>query len=164
MTTAELEGFLARLPVMVAAADDAERMDRIAVLERIKHAAAAAQVRKSVEFDTSQRAEQAARAEPHDLVGRGISDQVALARRESPHRGSRLLGLAKALVHEMPETFASLATGDASEWRATVMVRETACLSVADRGDGRCQGGSAPGGAGGPGGRAGGTGGRWHSG
>jgi len=39
----------------------------------------------------------------------------------------------KALVHEMPSTLAALAAGDVSEWTATVLVRETACLSADDR-------------------------------
>ena len=32
----------------------------------------------------------------------GVAAQVALARRESPHAGSRLVRLAYALTHEMP--------------------------------------------------------------
>ncbi len=62
-------------------------------------------------------------------IARGIGAQVALARRESPHRGSRLVGLAEALVHEMPRTMVALTAGETSEWRATVVARETACLS-----------------------------------
>ncbi|WP_311211388.1 MULTISPECIES: HNH endonuclease [unclassified Arthrobacter] len=58
---------------------------------------------------------------------------MALARRESPNRGSRLLGLAKALVTEMPRTLAALNSGQLNEWRATLLVKETACLSVEDR-------------------------------
>jgi hypothetical protein len=56
-----------------------------------------------------------------------------LARRDSPHRGGRHLGLAKALVEEMPHTLAALTAGHISEWRATLLVRETAGLSRADR-------------------------------
>ena len=58
---------------------------------------------------------------------------MALARRESPHRGSRLVGLAQALVHEMPGTMAALRAGQISEWRATIVARETACLTREDR-------------------------------
>lgn len=47
--------------------------------------------------------------------------------------GGRLLGLAKALVTEMPHTLAALRTGQLNEWRATLLVKETACLSAADR-------------------------------
>ncbi|MCW1957086.1 MAG: HNH endonuclease, partial [Mycobacterium sp.] len=58
---------------------------------------------------------------------------VALARRDSPARGGRHLGFAKALVNEMPHTLAALEAGALSEWRATLVVRESACLDVEDR-------------------------------
>ncbi|MDQ0261198.1 HNH endonuclease signature motif containing protein [Sinomonas atrocyanea] len=58
---------------------------------------------------------------------------IALARGESPSRGGRLLGLAKALVHEMPHTLNALAAGHINEWRATLVARETACLEAEDR-------------------------------
>ena len=48
-------------------------------------------------------------------------------------RGGKHLGLAKALVHEMPHTLAALEQGALSEWRATILVRESACLDVEDR-------------------------------
>ena len=59
--------------------------------------------------------------------------QIALARRESPAKGGRFLGLAKALVAEMPHTLAALETGQLNEWRATLLVRETACLTAEER-------------------------------
>jgi hypothetical protein len=62
-----------------------------------------------------------------------VATEVALARRDSPARGSRHLGFAKALVHEMPHTLAALEHGVLSEWRATLIVRESACLDVEDR-------------------------------
>lgn len=65
--------------------------------------------------------------------GRGLASEIALARRDSPARGSRHLGFAKALVYEMPHTLAALDCGALSEWRATLIVRESACLDVADR-------------------------------
>lgn len=48
-------------------------------------------------------------------------------------RGGRYLGLAKALVREMPHTMAALECGALSEWRATLVVRESACLDIEDR-------------------------------
>ncbi len=45
----------------------------------------------------------------------------------------RHLGLAKALVCEMPHTLAALQARLLSEWRATLIVRESACLDVDDR-------------------------------
>lgn len=132
-SAAELAMFVHRLGHPPAADNDAERIDRIRALESLKSAAAAAQAMLTVDFDDSQRAEQARRAVPVNQRGRGVASQIALARRESPVRGSRHLGLAKALVREMPHTLRALAAGEISEWRATIMVRETAVLRDEDR-------------------------------
>ncbi|MHC9297540.1 DUF222 domain-containing protein, partial [Mycobacterium sp. LTG2003] len=56
-----------------------------------------------------------------------------LARREAPKKGDQHLGFAKALVGEMPHTLAALESGMLSEWRATLIVQQSACLDVADR-------------------------------
>jgi hypothetical protein len=113
--------------------DDRARVDRIRALEVLKSAASAAQARDAADLDASQRALQSAAGVPADELGRGVAAQVALARRDSPHRGGRHLGLAKALVHEMPCTLAALEAGRISEWRATILVRETAVLTREDR-------------------------------
>src|SRR4249919_3436774 len=69
--------------------DDAERIDLIRALEELKCAAEAAQAEVTAAFDRSQRAAAAGRGVPKERQGRGIPEQVALARRESPHRGKR---------------------------------------------------------------------------
>ncbi|MEV8150564.1 DUF222 domain-containing protein [Arthrobacter sp. NPDC080073] len=114
-------------------ADSAELIDLLRGLEDLKSAAAAAQARIAVAFDAAQRSADAAAGIPAEERGRGVAAQVALARRESPARGSRLHGLATALVTEMPHTLAALQTGQLNEWRATLLVKETACLSAEDR-------------------------------
>jgi hypothetical protein len=109
--------------------DDTERIEQLAALEELKSAAAAAQARIAVDFAESQcRPHEAARS-PSAGVGAAVGAQIALARRESPHAGGRLLGMAKALVAEMPCSMAALEAGVISEYRALIMVRETACLS-----------------------------------
>ncbi|MFW5471172.1 HNH endonuclease, partial [Knoellia sp. CPCC 206435] len=45
------------------------------------------------------------------------------------------VGVAKALVTELPMTMAALERGEISERRATIVVRETACLSRERRGE-----------------------------
>jgi len=132
-TVEELDLLRARLAGDEAAPDDATRVDLLASLEALKSACAATQARLSLAFEASQRAEQAARGIPANKQGRGIASQVALARRDSPFKGQRHLGLARALVREMPHTLRALAAGDISEWRATLMVRETATLSAEHR-------------------------------
>ena len=114
----------------------------------LKSAVAAAQARITVDFDRSQRQVQRDAGVPERRVGAGVAAQVALARRESPSRGSRLLGLAHALVEELPHTFAALARGETSEWRATLVARETACLTRRDRGRVDAELASGPGGLG----------------
>jgi Domain of unknown function (DUF222) len=121
------------LAVVDPQADQSALIERIAELERIKSAAAAGQARAAAALDTARRAAEAAAGMPAERRGRGVASEVALARRDAPVRGGRHLGFAKALVHEMPYTLTALECGALSEWRATLIVRESACLDVEDR-------------------------------
>ena len=128
-------------------ADGPGLIDQMQAFEKAKCMIAGQQARLAVAFEIRQREEQ---AEPVALnspklsaedLGRkrpkeqcmGAGEQIALARGESPHRGGRLLGMSKALVTEMPHTLAALDTGQLNEERALYVVKETACLAVADR-------------------------------
>lgn len=113
--------------------DEAALHRRIEELERAKSAAAAGQARCAALLDAKRRADEAAAGVPRAKQGRGVASEVALARHDLPNRGSRHLGFAKALVYEMPHTLWALECGVLSEWRATLIVRESACLSVEDR-------------------------------
>ena len=108
-------------------------IDSIRALEELKAAASAAQARATAIFDAMTRQAQAAAGVKADQLGKGVGAQIGFARRESPHRGTRLLGLARILTREMPHTLHALTLGVISEWRATLLVRETACLSLTDR-------------------------------
>jgi hypothetical protein len=121
------------LALVDPAADQSALIERIAELERIKSAAAAGQARAAAALDTARREAEAAAGVPAAQRGRGVASEIALARRDAPVRGSRHLGFAKALVLEMPHTLAALECGTLSEWRATLIVRESACLDVEDR-------------------------------
>ena len=112
---------------------DAARVELISMAEDLKNQLAAAQARLTVDLAGSVRARHRDLKVPAAAQGRGVASQVALARRESPAKGSRLLGLATALVGEMPHTLAAMEAGRLSEWRATLVARETACLTVEDR-------------------------------
>ena len=113
--------------------DESALVEGIATLEKFKAVAAARQARLAVALDTARRAAEAAAGLPAARRGRGVASEVALARRDSPARGGRHLGFARALVNEMPHTLAALEVGALSEWRATIAVRESACLDVEDR-------------------------------
>lgn len=110
-----------------------ELIDQIRALEKLKAAASAAQARAAVLLDAAVRRSQAGAGVPKDRLGKGVGVQIGLARRESPHRGTQLLGLARILTREMPKTLEALAGGFISEWRATILVRETACLTLEER-------------------------------
>lgn len=102
-------------------------------LEELKATVAAVQARASVALADQLVAEQREAGVPAARVGRGVAAAVAFARRESPHAGDRWLGFARALVDEMPVTFGLVESGVLSEYRASLIVRETACLTVEDR-------------------------------
>jgi hypothetical protein len=112
---------------------EAALVERIATLESEKSAAAAEQAVLTAELDRVRRAAEAAAGVPAAKRGKGLASEIALARRDSPNRGGRHLGFAKALVYEMPHTLAALKAGALSEWRATLIVRESACLDLAHR-------------------------------
>ena len=113
--------------------DDRARINLLHELEVLKSACAAAQAKVAADLDSSRRQSRAEQGVPREQRGRGIAAEVALARRESPHRGNQHLGLASALVHEMPYALSLLEQGLLNEWRATLLVRETACLTREDR-------------------------------
>ncbi|MFE4544230.1 HNH endonuclease [Arthrobacter sp. NPDC056727] len=134
-------------------ADGPGLIDQIRAGENVKAMIAGQQARLAVALEARQRREQAeleAGTSPgqahrsalaaEDLGKKrpkehttGVAEQIALARGESPHRGGRLLGMAKALVTEMPHALGALDTGQLNEEKAMYVVKETACLTVEDR-------------------------------
>ena len=112
---------------------DAERIDAIREAEELICAAQALQGRLSVDLDASVRSAAEGRGVPAARRGRGVAHQVALARRESPHRAERRLQLAKVAAAELPCAHAAWTAGRVDEWRVTVLTRETASLSLTDR-------------------------------
>jgi Domain of unknown function (DUF222) len=132
-TVEALAGRLTAELALPSELDDAGRVDLIRSLEHLVSVATAAQASLAAELDESQRAEQAACGVPPVQQGRGVAAQVALARRESHHRGQRHLGLAKIVRAELPCTWDAWRTGRITEWKATLIARETACLTRGDR-------------------------------
>ena len=114
-------------------ASEGELVDWLADLESVKCRAEAVQAEATVRLEQAARARQLAAGVPVRKLGEGVASQVALARRVSPERGAKLLSLAKILIAEMPHTFALMKAGLFSQWQATILARETACLSLEDR-------------------------------
>ncbi|WP_323102400.1 DUF222 domain-containing protein, partial [Intrasporangium sp. YIM S08009] len=67
------------------------------------------------------------------LTRTGVAAEVALARHESPARGSRLANASVALVRHLPHTLDALAAGALNERRADLVVRATGHLEPAVR-------------------------------
>lgn len=128
LTTSDLTVLVGALAHLAPAAGDADRVDRLRVLEELKSAAAAAQARETADFVTSQENAQADAGVKAKERGKGIAAQVALATRQSPARASRYVGWSRILVAELPHTFAALQAGRITEWRAQIVARETAWL------------------------------------
>ena len=106
---------------------DRERIDLVAEIEQVKGTGAAAQTRLTHAVRRSREA-----ASPQDAV-RSVGAEVALARRQSPTLGDRFVGMARALVDEMPQTMSALTDGACSEQHALLMVQVTSVLSLDDR-------------------------------
>ncbi len=160
---ARIRGWIAELALMDPEDfEDRERIGLLRADEELKSALCASQARVAAAFDASQRSQENTEIlenapiqgdMPGDKAARQLADklarqlaakraakladsigaQIALARWESPNKGNQLLGLAKVLVTEMPHTFAALAAGKLNEYRAILLVRETAYLSLDDR-------------------------------
>jgi hypothetical protein len=113
--------------------DDAERIELIGALEQVTGAVSAAQARVTVTFADSQLAEAGGSEREQATTRRSVGAQVALARGVSPSRGDRCVGLARALVSELPETMAALTDGTIGEHGATEVARATAAVDVETR-------------------------------
>ncbi|TQF73881.1 DUF222 domain-containing protein [Rhodococcus spelaei] len=133
VTAAAVERWISRLADADGPDEQPERIDLLRALERLTCAAAGLQAQVTSDFATHQRHAATAAGVARERRDRGIASQIALARRESPHRGGIHLGLATALTSELPHTLAALRGGWITEWRATQIARETACVSAEDR-------------------------------
>jgi hypothetical protein len=112
---------------------EVELVEALRAAEEEKCRLEALQVELTARLDEVVRHRHAAAGVRAEKQGAGVASQVALARRESPNRGARHLGLARILVAELPHTLAAMRAGWCTEWRATLVARETACLSLEDR-------------------------------
>ncbi len=117
-----LDGLLDLFADLETPTDDAACIDHLEALERIKSAAAAAQARLTDQLDQH-------RAGTGGRRDASLGAEIGLARHESPHHGRRHLGLARALLHDLPHTYAALQRGDLSERDALIIATETSHLT-----------------------------------
>jgi hypothetical protein len=113
--------------------DDAQRIDRLAALETLRCAVEAAQSETVADFVVSQRQAATQRGVPAARRDRGVASQVALALRQSPRRGQQHVSLAMILRTELAHTRAAFRAGRVDGFKATLIARETGCLSAEHR-------------------------------
>jgi hypothetical protein len=110
-------------------------LDQLDALERIKSAAAAAQVAITAAFaDTVEASDETptdARRRPPRAMS--IGAEVALAVRTSPYQGEQRVLLSRRLRDDLPGIFDALARGDLSEDKAHAIARQVAHLDPAQR-------------------------------
>ena len=129
----EIRGWTRRVQESGRGLDDPDRIDLIRALEELKCAVEGAQAEVTADFVLSQREAAARRGVPAARRDRGVAAQVAFAKRESHARGQRDVGLAMVLRKELTCTSEALRQGRITAWKATLVARETACLSLEHR-------------------------------
>lgn len=110
-------------------------LDQLEALERVKSAAAAAQVLTTAAFAE---AAEAPDESPQDGRRRSrrlssIGAEVAVATRTSPFRGEQRVMLSRRLRDDLPGVLAALARGEIREDQALAVAREVAHLEPAQR-------------------------------
>ena len=140
-STRRLHGLLDELAEFTADAlggvddesSEADLVDQVAVLERLRAAVVAVQAATVVRFARARvELELAADVHPRD-VGRGVVEEVGLACCISPTVAARRLSSARAWWFDLPRTYAALAVGAVSEQTAEAVVTGTRHLDAATR-------------------------------
>ncbi|GAB2595193.1 HNH endonuclease signature motif containing protein [Microlunatus antarcticus] len=112
---------------------EADLVDQVGVLERLRGAVAAVQAAVMVRFGRARVERQlAADVHPRD-IGRGVAEELGLACRVSPTVAARRLSSARAWWFDLPHTYAALAKGSVSEPTAEAVVTETRHLDAGIR-------------------------------
>ncbi len=131
---ADLHALADLLAALAPGAGAVEHLDQLEALQRIKAAAAAAQVVVTATFadavDTESVPLSGRRTPPRAM---SIGAEVALATLASPHAGEQRVLLSRRLRDDLPRTLAALARGELTEDRAFAVAREVAHLSPEQR-------------------------------
>ena len=114
--------------------DRPAQLAAIRLLEDLKNLTAAAQV--SITNDLVVEGQARVAHEKKGKLGDAeklCSVDLGAARRESPRKARRLVGLARTLCTQLPHTYQAMKTGELSEYRAMIVAQATSHLSDADR-------------------------------
>ncbi len=130
----ELHGLADLLASLDPASLPSDLLDQVEALERVKAAAAAAQVVVTSTFadaaDSEDVPASARRTPPRAM---SIGAEVALATLAGPHAGEQRVLLSRRLRDDLPQTLGALARGELTEDRAFAVAREVAHLAPEQR-------------------------------
>lgn len=116
------------LRALPAASQEHECAERLSLLEDIKAAAAAAQMRETVELRALRAESEAARGVPESRRCLRLGDEVAHAMRISPTLGSRFLGQARVMCESLPHALDALTAGRINEYASAQLVGQVVTL------------------------------------
>lgn len=128
--SASLAALLERAPRAddLKRASDPELIDIISSLERAKSTISASQAHAEITFRDSQVELQRRQDVPRALRGRGVADQIAMARRITPTQASDQVALHRVLIETLPRTTSLLERGEISEWAAQEVAKNVFVL------------------------------------
>lgn len=104
--------------------EDAARIDRIALVERLQASLEAVKATEIVAFARSQAVRNVELGVHPRRAERGIADQIALACRVAPAEGTRRLRVARDVVLDMPHTLELLTRGEIGAWKARLICEQ----------------------------------------
>ena len=131
-TAALLETFLEQLnspEVVQAARSEAGALDDVQLAEQLKSSLSAFQARRTAQLQRLRHEAEKARGIPAARRGKGLAAEVALARGDSPARGTQHLRVATMLTQDMPNTLTALSDGRIREEHAQGITKETEWLT-----------------------------------
>lgn len=134
-TVQDLLSYLPRPEIRddLAQADSGQLIDLISCLERSQSMLAALQAEAEVHFRDRQLEQQDREKVSRRDRGRGIADQIALARKISPKVASDQLALHRVLVETLPCTLGALREGEISELASRRVAQAVLVLDDEDR-------------------------------
>lgn len=109
--------------------DSTLQIDQLSMLETIVSAATAAQAKTAEAIEQTQRRQQVAANWKPSQIGKGIGEQIGLARRTSPSGGAQYLSFARSLCTRFERAFDQLRQGRISEQACKILVTKTSHLT-----------------------------------
>lgn len=119
---------------LVVNQDTAGLLRVVAEMTRLRSMVAAVEVRAATGFDALVRHEQLRAGVAADRIGKGVDQDLALARRDSPGRTGLFVASARTTVRDLPGVLARLRAGEANPEAVAAVASQVSVLSREHRG------------------------------